>query len=156
MTGTTVQITRPEKVLYPDAGVTKRDLAEYFDVVAEVMLPHPRERPLVLNRFPDGLDGECPPGRVDLSALRPRDQGPAPEVGAHAIPDGHRGSGYQQRIANRDDRIFLDVARHGYAQTAVAPYSPRAMPGAPVATPIEFGELGRIAPAQHNLASVRR
>jgi bifunctional non-homologous end joining protein LigD len=52
----------------------------------------------------------------------------------------------EQRIAKRGNRIYLDVARNAYAQTSVAPYSPRARPGAPVATPIDFAELGRVEP----------
>ncbi|MFF3290962.1 non-homologous end-joining DNA ligase [Streptomyces sp. NPDC003023] len=41
----------------------------------------------------------------------------------------------------RGDRLYLDVQRNGYAQTAVAPYSVRARPGAPVATPISWDQL---------------
>ena len=52
----------------------------------------------------------------------------------------------EQRIAQRGNRIYLDTNRNAYAQTAVAPYSPRARPGAPVATPIDFAELGRVEP----------
>jgi len=43
--------------------------------------------------------------------------------------------------AQRGERIYLDVARNAPAQTAVAPYSPRARPGAPVATPLRWDEL---------------
>lgn len=43
--------------------------------------------------------------------------------------------------AERDERIYLDIARNAPAQTAVAPYSPRARPGAPVATPLRWEEL---------------
>lgn len=45
------------------------------------------------------------------------------------------------RKAARGDRLFLDVGRNGYAQTAVAPYAVRALPGAPVAAPISWAEL---------------
>lgn len=47
----------------------------------------------------------------------------------------------EQRKKNRGDRLFLDVARNAYAQTAVCPYSVRARAGAPVATPIDWDEL---------------
>jgi bifunctional non-homologous end joining protein LigD len=53
-----VEITHPEKLLFPADGVTKADLAEYYETVAEWMLPHVRDRPLSLMRFPDGIDGE--------------------------------------------------------------------------------------------------
>lgn len=49
----------------------------------------------------------------------------------------------EMRKANRKDRVYLDVMRNAYAQTAVAPYSVRARRGAPVATPLEWEELGR-------------
>ncbi|MFZ3567209.1 non-homologous end-joining DNA ligase [Streptomyces sp. BH097] len=49
------------------------------------------------------------------------------------------------RKKDRGDRLFLDVLRNAYAQTAVAPYTVRAKPGAPVATPLTWRQLG--APA---------
>jgi bifunctional non-homologous end joining protein LigD len=52
-----VQVSRPEKVLFPQAGVTKGDLAAYYERVAEQMLPHVRGRPISMQRFPDGIDG---------------------------------------------------------------------------------------------------
>lgn len=48
----------------------------------------------------------------------------------------------EQRKDKRGDRIYLDVMRNAYAQTAVAPYAVRARRGAPVATPLEWDELG--------------
>jgi bifunctional non-homologous end joining protein LigD len=45
------------------------------------------------------------------------------------------------RKAKRADRILVDTARNTYAQTVVAPYAPRALPGAPVATPLAWEEL---------------
>jgi bifunctional non-homologous end joining protein LigD len=52
----------------------------------------------------------------------------------------------EQRIAARGGRLYLDTARNGYAQTAVAPYAVRAIDGAPVACPLEWDELGRVDP----------
>jgi len=62
----------------------------------------------------------------------------------------------QHRKAKRGDRIFVDVFRNGYGQTAVPPYAVRPRPGAPVATPIEWSELSRVAPDAHDIRSVRR
>ncbi|MEH0447535.1 MULTISPECIES: non-homologous end-joining DNA ligase [unclassified Streptomyces] len=45
------------------------------------------------------------------------------------------------RKKDRGERLYLDVQRNGYAQTAVAPYTVRALPGAPVATPISWAQL---------------
>lgn len=47
----------------------------------------------------------------------------------------------QQRKAKREDKILIDIQRNGYAHTAVAPYSVRPRPGAPVATPLHWDEL---------------
>jgi bifunctional non-homologous end joining protein LigD len=49
----------------------------------------------------------------------------------------------EARKAKRGDRLYLDVMRNAYGQTAVAPYAVRARRGAPVATPLEWDELGR-------------
>jgi bifunctional non-homologous end joining protein LigD len=48
-------ITHPEKVLFPDDGITKGEVAAYYAAVAEVMLPHVRKRPVTLERFPSGI-----------------------------------------------------------------------------------------------------
>jgi bifunctional non-homologous end joining protein LigD len=48
----------------------------------------------------------------------------------------------EQRKAKRGDRIFLDIMRNAYAQTAVVPYAVRAREGAPVATPLDWDEVG--------------
>ena len=47
----------------------------------------------------------------------------------------------EQRKAKRGPRIYVDVMRNGYAQLAIAPYSVRARPGAPVATPLSWDEV---------------
>ncbi len=52
----TVEISRPDKVLFPP-DITKLDLARYYERVAPVMLPHVAGRPLNLERYPDGIDG---------------------------------------------------------------------------------------------------
>ena len=45
------------------------------------------------------------------------------------------------RKEKREDKVFIDILRNNYAQTAVAPYSLRALPQAPVATPISWDEV---------------
>ena len=246
----TVEVSRADKLLFPD--VTKADLARYYDSVAAVMLPHLADRPLTLERFPDGIEGErimqkragkyfpawiprvvvpkkggsvehvraadaatlvylanqaCitlhaalsrrdrldRPDRMiidlDPSADRPADTRRAArligdllrelELTPWAMATGSRGYHVlvplrrrldfdavrafardlatvaarrdpklftnEQRKANRGDRVLLDVMRNGYAQTAVAPYSVRPRPGAPVATPLHWEELSKSA-----------
>ena len=51
-------LTHPDKLLFPDDGITKADLASYYEHVSEWMLHHVVARPLSLQRFPDGIDGE--------------------------------------------------------------------------------------------------
>jgi bifunctional non-homologous end joining protein LigD len=257
----TVDIHRPDKVLFPDDGITKADLAEYYRSVAPFMLPHLRGRPLMLERHPDGTDGPrfmqkdtpagypewvrrvevakeggtvthtvcddtatlvhladqacvtlhrwqskadrlhrpdrmvfdldppasgggTPKGDFDavrraahllgelLDALRlPSTLMTTGSKGLHVIVplDGHSefddvrafahdvaetlAAAHPEELTTaprkqaRGDRLYLDVQRNGYAQTAVAPYSVRARPGAPVATPLRWDQLDD--PATH-------
>ena len=53
-----VEITDPDKVLFPDDGITKHGLVDYYLHVAETMLPYLAGRPLSMQRFPNGIDGE--------------------------------------------------------------------------------------------------
>jgi bifunctional non-homologous end joining protein LigD len=51
-------ITHPEKVLFPDDGITKGELAAYYEAVAPVMLPHIEGRPVTMERYPSGIGEE--------------------------------------------------------------------------------------------------
>jgi bifunctional non-homologous end joining protein LigD len=53
-----VRLTHPERVLFPRDGVTKGDLAEYYVAVGGAIVPHLRNRPFTLKRYPDGIDGQ--------------------------------------------------------------------------------------------------
>ncbi|MFE1953143.1 non-homologous end-joining DNA ligase [Streptomyces sp. NPDC059524] len=252
----TVTLHRQDKELLP-AGpganggpdLTKGDLVAYYREIAPHMLPHLRDRPLMLERLPDGLDGErimqknvpayfpdwihrfevakeggtvlhalCddtatlvyladqaavtlhrwqsraphvdrpdrlvfdldPPGEDDFEAVRSAARlvhGLLDEVGlaSGVMTTGSRGlhvvavlRGRQtfdevrdfakdaadtlaaahpddlttaQRKEDRGERLYLDVQRNGYAQTAVVPYTVRARPGGPVATPLAWSQL---------------
>jgi bifunctional non-homologous end joining protein LigD len=48
-------ITHPEKVLFPDEGITKGELASYYEAIAPLMLPHIRARPITMERYPAGI-----------------------------------------------------------------------------------------------------
>jgi bifunctional non-homologous end joining protein LigD len=48
-------ITHPEKVLFPDDGITKGELAAYYEAIAPAMLPHIRARPVTMERYPSGI-----------------------------------------------------------------------------------------------------
>ncbi|MGB6342485.1 MAG: DNA ligase D, partial [Xanthobacteraceae bacterium] len=53
-----VHLTHPDRVYWPDAGVTKADLAQYYVSVWDVMAPHVVDRPLAIVRAPEGVGGE--------------------------------------------------------------------------------------------------
>ena len=52
-----VRVTHPDKVLFARAKLTKLDLARHYERVAPVMLPYVKDRPLALQAFPGGIDG---------------------------------------------------------------------------------------------------
>lgn len=54
-----IRLTNPDRLLYPDSGLTKRDLAVYYDTVADWILPHVVHRPLMVVRCPEGYEEEC-------------------------------------------------------------------------------------------------
>jgi bifunctional non-homologous end joining protein LigD len=260
-----VQISNPDKVLFPDDGITKADLADYYRRMAEAMLPWLRDRPAAMVRYPDGLRGDgimqknvpryfpdwiratdvpkqggtvrqvvcdrpdtlvylagqacievhaflsrvgrlrqpdqlifdldppedAPFGHVvtvatELRGLLEGELGLTPFVkttGGHglhvhvplsATDDFEAAREFalqvartfadrrpdlattEQRRASRGARIYLDVMRNAYAQLAVAPYSVRARPGAPVATPLSWTELNdqALRPGQFTIATV--
>lgn len=261
-----VTVTNPDKVMYPDDGITKQDVIDHYRGVADVLLPHLADRPLNLFRTPDGIGANgfvqqhadhhvpdwvttvevpargddrpvphllCqdeatlayvanlaglelhrwlatataptrpdllvvdidPPDGVAMSDLRDAvtavramfdDVGLVPYVqttggrGYHVVVpvDGSAEEEAirpavraladrlaaeqpdrlttEQRKNRRGDRIFLDTNRNGYAQTAVTPYSLRARPGAPVATPIDWNELANVTPNHYRLRNIRR
>jgi len=262
--GRSVEVSREDKVLFPEDGVTKGDLVEYYRQVAPVMLRHLRDRPLVMHRFPDGIDGEgfyqkdtpeyfpewirrvsvekeggtvehvvcssaadlvyladqaCITPHVWLSTvgdlqrpdrivfdLDPPDGGVAAvrsaarrvrdlmeEIGLVPFVMTTGSRGYHvvlplrqetvfddardlahdaarvlaarhpdeltvaQRKEKREGRVLVDYLRNSYAQTQVTPYAVRARAGAPVATPIDWDELGSVDPRRYDLdAALRR
>ena len=53
-----IKLTSPDKVLYPEVGVTKLDLASYYEAIAPYILPYVVNRPISLVRCPEGINGE--------------------------------------------------------------------------------------------------
>jgi bifunctional non-homologous end joining protein LigD len=263
-----VRISNPAKVLFPDDGITKEDLAAYYAAVAPAMVPHVRDRPLNLWRWNSGIQGDVvvqqaiPKGapewvkRVEVERRRggsvvhavggeaatlvwlanqncvtphawtdradrlgypdrlvfdldPPDEDPAsnfPAIragalvlrdvlrelglkpyamtsgsrGLHVVAPLRRGAHADEARATageiaeqvaerrpdelttewrknkRGGRVLVDVARNTYAQTTVAPYAVRALPGAPVATPLAWEELDdpELHPRRWSLATV--
>jgi bifunctional non-homologous end joining protein LigD len=249
--GRTIKISNREKVFFPDSGITKGDVVDYYKTIASVMLPHTRRYGVSMERFPDGIEGEGffnkdapgyfpdwirmvripkrmggkfrapvidsrsalvyladqavlthhlylsrtddlehpdrmiydldpPDGENDAEAVRKA----ALDIralmaeleltawvqttgskGFHVIVPLDRSAVFkevrrfandaalvlvrrhperytlEQRKKRRNGRIFLDVLRNAYGATAVSPYSLRARPGAPVATPLDWKEI---------------
>ena len=54
-----VKLSNLDKVFWPDDGITKGDLLDYYRAVAPVILPHLRGRPFTMRRYPDGIDGKA-------------------------------------------------------------------------------------------------
>ncbi|XSG81679.1 MAG: DNA ligase D [Methyloligella sp. ZOD6] len=54
-----VTLTNPDRVLYPQLGLTKRDIALYYESIADAMLPYVKNRPISLVRCPEGRAEEC-------------------------------------------------------------------------------------------------
>lgn len=105
----TVEITHPDKVLFPDDGITKLELAEYYAAVAERMLPHVAGRPANLQRFPSGI------GRPGF--MQQELPGSAPDwIPAVTVP---RLGGGEVRHAVLDDAAALVWAAN---QNAITPH----------------------------------
>ena len=53
-----IVITHPEKLMFPDDGITKGELAAYYEMIAPYMLPHLRGRPITMERYHRGISTE--------------------------------------------------------------------------------------------------
>ncbi len=69
--GKSLLVSNLEKILYPDVGFTKGDLINYYIRISPVLLPHMKQRPISLKRYPEGVNGfyfyekQCPAHRPD-------------------------------------------------------------------------------------------
>ena len=73
-----MRLSSPDRVLWPDAGITKQDLAEYVVAVGPALLRALGDRPVTLERYPEGVGGEVfysknpPRGVPDFARAVPR------------------------------------------------------------------------------------
>jgi bifunctional non-homologous end joining protein LigD len=258
-----VGVPNPDKVLFPDDGITKADLVGYYIAIGDAMVPHLRGRAVMMARHPDGIteqgfyqkdvpdyfpdwvhrarlgkaggtvthavvddtamlaylasqacitphtwlsrvdrperpdqmtfDIDPPDDRFERARSAARDlRGLLDELGLASfvkttgsrglhvtVPLDRRadfdtvrafardtarvlagrdpkGVTIESRKAKRGDRVYIDVLRNAYAQTAVPPYAVRTRSGAPVAAPLHWDELDSAdtAPRQHTVASM--
>lgn len=244
-----IQITHPDKVLFPVEGITKEELANYYFKIADHILPFLKDRSITIRCFPEGIekpgffrqhapehlpqwfktatlktrdgaeithilcqnretlvylanqnvieihrwlskirtphypdimviDIDPPDERFDLAILAAKllkDKLGEKGHNADLMLTGARGLHITSQCKNRESfeqvknklqeltkqlskehedkfttdirkdkragRVYLDISRNSYGQTAIAPFSPRAKANAPIATPIEWNEL---------------
>lgn len=262
-----VTVSNPDRVLFPDIGLTKGELVDYYVRVAPYLLPHLQGRPLTMQIWPKGIDADGAyikerrkhfpdwvhtatvptsakgrAGTIDMpmiesadalayianqgmvtphvwlsradkpahpdrlvfdldpstddvgivrdTALELRDVLSSRGLAPHVKSTGSRGlhvtvpldrsapieevRAYAEHVAAelvaahpahlttefskaaRGDRLFLDVMRNGRAQTEVAAYGVRGLPGAPVAAPLEWSEVRTFEPGRWNVRNVFR
>ncbi|MFF1450094.1 non-homologous end-joining DNA ligase [Streptomyces sp. NPDC058274] len=133
------RIDRPDRLVFDldpstdDFGVV-RDAAVFLgELLDELKLPS-----ALMTTGSRGLHVVVPlNGHHDFDEVRAFAKDVADAV-ADAHPDRFTTAA---RKKDRGDRLYLDIQRNAYAQTAVAPFSVRALPGAPVAVPISWGQL---------------
>ncbi len=106
------RLTHPDRVLFPDAGLTKAQLAQYYSAVAPKMLPHLLGRPVSFLRAPDGIDHEM---FFQRHLLKGMDEGIEP------VPAASHGKDYVS-IAGVEGLLtaaqFSVVELHGWAATS--------------------------------------
>ena len=112
--GHEIAITNPQKVLFPDDGITKGDLVEYYRRIADRMIPQVRDRPLHMNRFPDGI------GRIVIQQKRIPDS--FPQWIKRATVDLHRGGHHHPRPNRQccDARLPRELQHDHRARLALA------------------------------------
>jgi bifunctional non-homologous end joining protein LigD len=77
--GKQLSLSNLDKVMYPETGFTKGQVIDYYTRIAPVVLPHLRDRPLTLKRYPNGVEGghfyekQCPSHRPDWVRAEPVD-----------------------------------------------------------------------------------
>jgi len=116
----TVNITHPERVVYPKDKITKGQVADYYRRIAPLLLPELAGRPLSLLRCPDGADGEC---------FFQKHHAPSLGKGVHAIPLKQK-SGTEDYLYVDDVEGVLALVQmntlelHPWGSTVAAPEQP--------------------------------
>ena len=54
----TVEVTHGDKILFGKSGITKNELIQYYQTIAPIMIPYCDDRPISMQRFPEGIDKE--------------------------------------------------------------------------------------------------
>jgi bifunctional non-homologous end joining protein LigD len=123
--GTRLTVSNLDKVLYPKTGFTKGNVIDYYIRVAEALLPHLKDRPITLKRYPDGVEGfffyekQCPPHRPGWvkTATVPRDRGG--EI-HYCVMNGLPALVWAANLADLELHTFLHKAPATDRPTAIA------------------------------------
>jgi bifunctional non-homologous end joining protein LigD len=105
--GRRVLLTNLDAVLWPEPGVTKADLLEYYLDMADVMLPFLASRPVSLLRCPDGISGECVYQRTAPPGL-------PPWILTRRIRTEHAALGYAEYVVGSDRAALYYLVNMGY------------------------------------------
>src|SRR5690349_13209595 len=134
-----VEISKPDKVLFPGDEITKADLARYYADVAEVMLPHLAGRPITMQRYPDGIAAQ--------SFYEKRVPSHFPDWVARV--EVHTADGRQQQVTVDDARSLVYLAQ----QACLTPHT-----WLSTAKDLERPDLlvFDLDPSEDDLAKVRR
>ncbi len=133
-------LNKPDKMIFdldPSGDATFADVK----LVARILYDYCTERnihPLCMTTGSRGLHVIIPLKREhDFDAVR----SVARTIAESCVAQNPKKMTLEAHLKNRGNKIYIDILRNAYAQTAVAPYSVRARPHAPVATPIAWAEL---------------
>ena len=132
-------ITHPDKILFPDDGITKGELAAYYEGVAPIMLPHLRDRPITMERFPSGIKALAarPAEEVLAEAREKRD-----EILAAATAAATEATQIEEEIRDLKkphDKKIADLGREIRTNAATAKSTEPKIEAAEA--PFEVGEL---------------
>jgi bifunctional non-homologous end joining protein LigD len=118
-----LKFTNVQKVLYPEAGFTKLDVARYYATIAPALLPHLRGRPLTLKRYPNGVDGEffyqkrCPDHRPEFV----KTTGPIGDNEVdYCLPDDVHTLMWAANLADLEMHVLLAKAKAVQSPTVIA------------------------------------
>lgn len=123
--GTKLAVSNLQKVFYPETGFTKGDVIDYYIRISPCLLPHLKDRPITLKRYPNGVDGfffyekQCPSGgppSVKTARVAKSDGG---EVN-YCVMNGLPGLVWAANLADLELHTFLHRAPNLDRPTAVA------------------------------------
>ncbi len=164
-----LRLSNLDKPFWPDEGITKGDLLAYYRDVAAVVVPHVRDRPFTMKRYPDGWQGKFffqkdKPHADGIHVLVPierrstyDDTRQFAEIVAGALAATHRGLVTTEWSKAKRRGVLIDANQNGEGKTIASVYSVRPRAGAPVSTPLRWEEADEsLDPAAFTMDVVRR